>query len=185
MQPALSISYFKNLSVNEELEKEKFWLDLKRKIYKASEDHTLVSVNTNRRHQSATAGEHAGILFTIFAEGIPVVYTYYEIWKEITKHLSKSRKKKQVLRINNLETLVNLCRFDLEVKKEISGAQLVQSKVLYDKYEPSPNEFREFFYEGLVKVEIAAEIIFEKKKFQHIYFIRTDGTIESYQRKKR
>lgn len=51
----LSIVYFKNDSVKDEIKIDNFWLDLKKEIYEAEEDNSIVRVNTRRMHQSAFA----------------------------------------------------------------------------------------------------------------------------------
>lgn len=184
MSENLSIIYYKNKSIEDELEIEEFWLDIKRSVYAITEDVSLISFTETRRHQPAVIGAYAGILIDIILKGIPVVYTYYEIWKTITDHLSKKRMEGKVIRIKSLGTLENICRYDLTVNKEVEGADLTFSRILYEKYKKSFDD-HEFWFEGPVQTELAAEIVFEKKKYKFVYLIRTDGEIESYEKRKK
>lgn len=175
-----SIVYFKNNSFQDELEIEQFNLNLKMKIYEVTEDDTRLRFESRRMHQSAHAGEYYGIFIDFVVTGIPLVYTYYEIWKLISDHLKESREKGRVVRVNNLQTLENLCKFDLVVNKNITDASITSSSVLYEKYDTDFYDKYRFYYEGPIKDEIAAQIIFENDKFKFHYTVMTNGDIVSY-----
>lgn len=182
---SLSVTYYKNQSVEEEMETEVFWLDLKKRIYELTADITLISIKQERRHQSAVVGEHAGIIMSFLVEGIPVIYTYYEIWKAFAEHLTKKKEEGKVARIRNLGTLENLCHFDLIINKGVEGASIISSKLIYDKHKPTDGRDHKLYYDGPVYDEEAAAIVFETKKKQYLYTIMTSGAISSYEVRKK
>jgi hypothetical protein len=180
-----SIVYLKNNSWQDELEIEQFNLDLKRKIYEVTEDDSRLKFESRRMHQSAHVGEHYGIFIDFVVTGIPLIHTYYEIWKSISEHLRECREKGRVVRVNNLQTLENLCKFDLVVNKNITDATITSSSVLYDKYDTDLHDKYRFYYEGPVKDDVAAQIIFENDKFKFHYTVMTNGDIGSYKREEK
>jgi hypothetical protein len=178
----LSIVYFKNDSVKDEIKIDNFWLELKKEIYEAEEDNSVVRVNTRRMHQSAFAGDYAGIFIEIAIAGIPLIDATLNIWEKIVNHLNDERNKNKVVRVNNLTTLENLCKVDLIIQKNIKNATIFNSKIITENYEIEEGLDNEFIYEGKVNTEVAAEISFENKKNIFIYKIQTDGNIVEFQK---
>ncbi len=177
-----SIVYLKNITIQDEIEAENFCLDLKKRIYESTEDVTLIKTESRRMFQSAHVGQYAGVFIDFMVTGIPLVYTYYEIWKTIFEHLKSSKEKGKIIRVNNLTTLENLCKYDLVVNKGVIDAEIVSSTVLYDKYDMTDDGKHKFYYEGPIQDEIAARIVFENDDKRFIYSILTDGNISSYDR---
>ena len=178
----ISIVYFKCDSVKEEIKIDNFWLELKKEIYEVEEDNSAVSVNTRRMHQSAFAGEYAGIFIQIAFNGIPLIDSTLNIWEKVVNHLKEKRNKNKVVRVNNLSTLENLCKVDLIIQKNVKDATIFYSKILTKNHEKTENSDNEFIYEGKVNIEDAAEIGFENKKHIYIYKIQTDGNIIEFQK---
>ena len=178
----ISIVYFRNGSVKEELEIEKFWLGIKEEFYLAEEDNSNIRIETRRMHQSAVVGEYAGIFIEIIIAGIPLIDATLSIWEKISNHIKSKRSEGKTIRINNLSSLENICKVDLITQKNIKNAEIFNSKILTSNYEEDNLNEREFIYEGSVKVENAAQIIYENKKEKFIYIIQTDGNIVEFQR---
>ena len=61
----INIEYLKTDSIEDELEIEQFWIDIRKELYKIEEDHSLVYYNVRRGHASAYIGDYAGIFFQI------------------------------------------------------------------------------------------------------------------------
>lgn len=179
----LSIVYFRNSSINEEIEIDEFWIKIKKELYNSEPDDSLIRISSRRMHQSAVAGEYAGIFIEIIIAGIPLIESTLSIWEKISDHLENKRKRNKAIRICNLTTLENLCKVDLISNKGIIDAEIFQSKILTNNYDQANDLEHEFIYEGNIDIENAAEIIFKNSNEQFIYTIQTDGNIIEYKRK--
>lgn len=160
----ISIVYFRNQSVTEEIELEKFWLEIKEAFYLAEEDNSNIRIETRRMHQSAYVGEYAGVFIEIVIAGIPLTDATLNVWEKIVNHINSKRLEGKTIRINNLSSLENICKIDLITQKNIKNAEIYKSKILTNSYKENPVDGHEFIYEGPVNVENAAQIIFENKK---------------------
>lgn len=181
----ISIVYFRNESTSDEIELEKFWLEIKEDFYKAEDDNSNIRIESRRMHQSAFAGEYAGIFIEIVINGIPLIDATLNIWEKIVKHLDTKRLQGKTIRINNLTSLENICKVDLISQKNVKNAEIFDSKILTPNYVEDQQKEREFIYEGSVKIENAARITFENKKEKFTYIIQTDGNIVDFQRRKK
>ena len=178
----ISIVYFRNESIKEEIELEKFWIEIKEAFYLAEVDNSNIRIESRRMHQSAYIGEYAGIFIEVVIAGVPLIDATLNIWEKIVNHIKTKRLEGKTIRINNLSSLENICKVDLITQKNIKNAEIYKSKILTNNYEEDLINGREFIYEGSINVENAAQIIFENKREKFIYIIQTDGNVIEFQR---
>ncbi len=181
------IEYLRNVDGNDEFLIEEFWLEIRKDMYNLEPDITLFNYNLRRGFASAVIGEYAGIFIQVLITTIPVIESSIIIWEKISNHLAEKRKQKKVVRILNLNAMINLCKYDMMVNQNCDKFTIKLVEKLVDKEIENDynNPDLDFPYdETLDKVE-SAKIIFENKKFTFKYIIASDGEITKFKKKKK
>jgi len=178
----INIEYLKANTIEEELEIEQFWLDIRKQIYKLEEDHSLVYYNIRRGHASAYIGEYAGIFFQLLITILPLTDATLSIWEKISNHLKSKRQNGKIIRVLNLSLIENLCKYDLITNKNVKNAEIVKSEKLIDKEIEGYDPDLDFPYEDTLDKVDCAKITFENKKYLYVYIVASDGDITKFER---
>ena len=178
----INLEYLKADSFADELEIETFWIEIRKEILLTENDPTLLHYELKRGFAPAVIGEFAGIYMDIILI-VPVIDSALSIWEKINNHFFEQRQKGKIIRILNLVTLENLCKYDLITSKNVKNALLVKSKKLVDNKIKLDGDY-DFTYEESLKKIDCAKIIFKDNLYKYIYVISSDGEITSFKRKR-
>jgi len=178
----INVEYLKNETIEDELEIEQFWIEIRKELYKIEKDNSLIYYNVRRGHASAYIGDYAGIFIQIIITILPLTDATLSIWEKIYNHIKSKREKGKVIRVLNLTLLENLCRYDLINHKAVKNAEITKSEKLIDKDIKGYDPDLDFPYEESLDKVDCAKITFENKKYRFEYIISSDGDITSYER---